>query len=190
LEKNLDQRPAARQLHQSLLAYAASDKFSPTVELSGKQVQALLATPPRSGARSVRTVMADSAQADYEAEKALDGDPDTMWHTVWGEGAVGFPHQIQVEFIQPQTLRGFTALPRQDGQQNGWIKDYEFYVSADGQNWGAAVAKGAFTNNSELKTLLFAQPVATLFIKLVALSGYSDGPWASLAELGFLTVGK
>jgi hypothetical protein len=113
-----------------------------------------------------------------------------MWHTAWGEGAPGFPHAIEVEFSQPQTLRGFTALPRQDGLQNGWIKDYEFYVSGDGQDWGLPVAKGTFARDPELKPVIFAQPVATRFIKLTALSSYSDGPWASLAELDLLPSAK
>jgi hypothetical protein len=34
LTANLDARPAARQLRQSLVAYAASDKFNPTVEIA------------------------------------------------------------------------------------------------------------------------------------------------------------
>jgi hypothetical protein len=190
LEKDINQRPAALQLRRSLLAYAASDKFQPTAGLSGELVRALLTTPPRSSARFVRTVVANSDQPDYEAEKALDGDPDTMWHTAWGEGAPGFPHAIEVEFSQPQTLRGFTALPRQDGLLNGWIQDYEFYVSDDGRNWGKTIGKGTFAKDSELKTVVFAQPVAARFIKLTVLSSYSDGPWASLAELDFLPIAK
>jgi hypothetical protein len=190
LEKDLDHRPAARQLRQSLLSYLATSKFKPTVQVSANQIRNLLAAPALSGAHSIRAVQADSAQPEFEPEKAFDGDPQTMWHTVWGEGAPAFPHQIQVEFEGAQIIRGFTALPRQDGLQNGWIKDYEFYLSQDSQNWGQPVAKGSFTKDTELKSVTLTQPSSAHFARLVALYGHSNGPWASLAELNFLTGAK
>jgi len=91
-----------------------------------------------------------------------------------------------VEFDAPKTLTGFTALPRQDGQRNGWIKDYAFYVSADGQNWGEPVAKGTFARSANLKTVMLAHPSTAKFIKLVALSGHANNPYASLAELAVI----
>jgi beta-galactosidase len=61
------------------------------------------------------------------------------------------------------------------------------YASADGKEWGAPVAKGAFKRGAELQTIKFAQPVETKFLKFVAVSA-SDGkqPFASLAELDLL----
>ena len=59
------------------------------------------------------------------------------------------------------------------------------FVSSDGQNW-TEVARGTFPRNAELKTVRFAKPATAKFLKLVALSGHANGPWASLAEFGVL----
>ena len=81
-------------------------------------------------------------------------------------------------------LTGIRCLPRQDGNPNGWIKNYAVHVSADGKDWGQPVAKGAFPQNAEWHTIRFANPVETQFLRLIALSGFdSSQPFASLAEL-------
>lgn len=186
LKNDLDQNPVARQMLHSLLTYMGGAEFKPVVAVAPAQIQALIAAPlakPNHGARVIKT---DSAQPGYEAENAIDGDPATMWHTAWDESAPGFPHEFQIALDKPLRLRGFTALPRQDGKRNGWIKDYEFYVSSDGRNWGASAAKGAFAADSKLKTVFLAKPLEARFVRLVALSGHTNGPWASLAEFAAL----
>jgi hypothetical protein len=186
LESDLPQRPAARQLRSSLLDYAASRRFHPPTSLDPASVQALFRdlTPlERLGARARRT---DSQQAGYPAAQALDGDPQTLWHTAWGDNAPGFPHELVVEFKTPTRLAGITALPRQDNNRNGWIKRYEILVSPDATDSGLAVAEGEFPANDSLKTVTFATPVPVRQLTLRALSAHTDGPWASLAELGLL----
>ena len=176
--------PVSKQMRASLLGYMASEKFAPKTELTAEQIKSLITEGGQARLRGVRNIKADSAQAGYEAENAIDGDATTMWHTAWGEGAPGFPHELMIEFDAPRTLTVFTALPRQDGLRNGWIKDYELRVSDDGQRWTEPVAKGVFSNEAELKTVKFVAPARAKFIKLVALSGWASGPWASLAEIG------
>jgi hypothetical protein len=183
---DLARRPAARQLRASLLAYAGSDRFKPAVTLEAAQVRALfrdLAPIEKLGAR-VRG--ADSEQGGYPGSHVLDGDPGSLWHTAWGENAPGFPHELVVEFASPAPLAGITVLPRQDGNPNGWIKGYEVFLSPDGEHWGNAAAKGEFPRNDSLKTVPFTQPAMVRFLKLRALSGHANGPWASLAEFGVL----
>ena len=38
------------------------------------------------------------------------------------------------------TVTGFTYLPRQDGTPHGMVDRYEFYLSQDGKDWGAAAS--------------------------------------------------
>jgi hypothetical protein len=177
--------PVSKQMRASLLAYMDSGKFAPKTDFTADQIQSLITDPRRSALKGVRLLRASSEQEGYEAEAATDGDPTTLWHTAWGDLAAGFPHELVVEFDAPRTLAGITALPRQDGNPNGWIKDYGVFVSSDGQNW-TEVARGAFPRNAELKTVRFAQPATAKFLKLGAWSGHSNGPWASLAEFGVL----
>jgi len=181
--------PVSRQMRESLLHYMNSDRFKPAVELTPDQIQSLT-VPPRDAARlhGVRSIKADSFEEGYEVENAIDGDPDTMWHTSWEGDMPGFPHELVIEFDGARKLAGFTALPRQDGNQNGWIKDFTFYVSTEGKTWSEPVANGVFAQDAKLKTVKFAAPVTAKFVKLVALSGYADGPWASLAEFNVIDV--
>jgi len=82
-------------------------------------------------------------------------------------------------------MRGFTLLPRQSGT-NGWIKDYEIYVSQDGKTWGQPVAKGSFERNADLKRVMFASPVKARYIRLRALSEQNGQDYASAAEFGLI----
>ena len=180
--------PAARQLLASLYAYVGTAAFEPTKELSSDFLDQLFlpkfgSTLEALGAK----VHADSQEESYPAEFAIDGDPETMWHTPW-EGAVpGFPHELVVEFPKPVRVAGLTCLPRQDGNHNGWIKDYAVHVSEDGKTWGPAVAEGTFAENASLHTIKFASPVETRFLKLVARNSFDPAqPFASLAELGVI----
>ena len=179
--------PVSRQMRESLLHYMNTDRFKPAVELTPNQIQSLAVSPAEAAKlHGVRGIKADCFEDGYEVANAIDGDPDTMWHTSWEGDMPNYPHELVVEFDAARKLAGFTALPRQDGNQNGWIKDFAFYASADGKTWGDPVAKGVFAKNAELKTVKFAKPVTTKFVKLVALSGYADGPWASLAEFNVI----
>jgi hypothetical protein len=62
-----------------------------------------------------------------------------------------------VDFGSPQPVGGFTYLPRQNNI-NGRIKDWRFFWSDDGTNWGSPVASGTFTNSTALQTVLIPAP--------------------------------
>ena len=180
-----DDNPVSRQMLHSLLRYISGPHFNPSIAVSAEQIKSLMsgsAAPPH----GMRVLKTDSQQPGYEADNVLDADPQTLWHTTWDEPAPGFPHELQFSFETPIVLRGFTALPRQDGNRNGWIKDYEVYRSSDGKNWGTPVTTGTFPENSEVKTVMFDRPIETRFLRFVALSGFTSAPWSSLAEFKVL----
>jgi beta-galactosidase len=174
--------PVSRQLRKSLIDYMTSKKFTPATELTGHEIQSLFAQPNETKLRGVRSIRADSEQGGYGAQEAADGDPNTMWHTSWDDDRAKFPHELVIEFDSPRKLAGFTALPRQDGNHNGWIKDFAVYASNDGQHWGEPLVKSSFADDAKLKTVPFPAPITATWLKLVALSGYAKGPFASLAE--------
>ena len=177
--------PVSRQMRASLVNYLSSTKCQPTVELSDDQISNLMEDPGKM--HDVASIKADSEEDGYAVQNAIDGDPETFWHTSWDADPMpAFPHELTVEFKTAETLTGFTALPRQDDNHNGWIKEFAFYASDDGVNWGEPVAKGIFPEDANLKTISFPSPVTAKFVKLVALSGYAEGPWASLAEFNVI----
>jgi hypothetical protein len=182
--------PVSRQMRATLMNYLESDKCQPATDLAFDQIASLMTDPDDGKLHGVASIKASTEEEGYEAQNAIDGDPNTMWHSSWEGDIPNFPHELVVEFKAPKTLAGFTALPRQDGNQNGWIKDFAFYTSNDGTNWGEPVIKGVFPRDEKLKTEGFSTPVTAKFVKLTALSGYADGPWASLAEFNIIKSGQ
>ena len=130
----------------------------------------------------LNVVFASSVEAgEGDAEHLLDGDESTIWHTMYSITLAKYPHWVDFDANEVKTMKGFTFLPRQDGS-NGWVKDYEIYVSQDGKNWGEPIAKGTFANNAELKKVMFGKPVRARYIRFRALSEQHGQDYASGAE--------
>ena len=137
---------------------------------------------------TLKLVKVDSEETtgeDGKGANAVDGDPATFWHTQWEDASPSHPHEIIIELSRIARIKGFTYLPRQDESPNGTIKDYEFYVSDDGKEFGQAVKKGTFEEGSEKKTVTF-EPKSCRFFKLKALSEVNGEAWTSAAEIGVL----
>jgi lysophospholipase L1-like esterase len=121
------------------------------------------------------------------AEGSFDGNTGTMWHTQWFDVTPNPPppHEIQINLGAIYEVSGFRYLPRQDGSQNGWIGQYEFYVSLDGVEWGTPVATGTFAPDALEKEVLFTNKTGQ-YVRLLALSEVNGNPWTSMAELNVL----
>jgi hypothetical protein len=182
--------PAARQLLASLYHYIASPAFRPTQELGGELLEKLFVPKFANKLQSLGAkIRANSQVANYDAENAVDGNPNSMWHTPWNEPAPKFPHELVIELPQPEKLAGITCLSRQDNNRNGWVKDYAIYTSADGKNWGAPIVLGALQRSASMQTVKFTQPVTTRYLKFVAVSSFDmSKPFASVAELDVIAA--
>ena len=133
---------------------------------------------------------------NYAASNAFDGKANTFWHTQWKATNPPLPHEIQINLGASYTVNGFTYLPRQDGCFNGTVKQYEFYVSPDGVNWGTAVAAGNFNYGSAVLTCgggtipgaqqVNFSAVTGQYIRFRALSEVNGNPWTSAAEINVL----
>jgi hypothetical protein len=147
--------------------------------------QPAAATPGKVTLTVVKVDSEETAGENGRGVNAVDGDPNTVWHTQWQDANPPQPHEIIIELTPPSTIKGFTYLPRQDDSQNGMIKDYEFYISDDGNDFGQPVKSGTFENSKEKKTVAFDAKKCR-FIKLKSLSEVNDQPWASAAEIGVI----
>jgi hypothetical protein len=140
----------------------------------------------------LKVVNVDSEETNSQngyAENAVDGNPNTYWHTQWSGNSPGLPHEIIIELLPPSVIKGLTYLPRQDESDHGTIQDYEFYVSDDGRNFGQPVKKGAFEPGKEEKIQTF-EPTKCRFIKLKAISEINGLPWTSAAEIRVIQSGE
>mgnify|MGYP006281916299 CR=1 FL=1 len=126
----------------------------------------------------------DSVQPDDgPAEDAIDGNPSTYWHTEWRNNQPGHPHEIQVDLGDTYRLKGFVYVPRQ-GQSNGRVGRYKFYVSTDGEKWGRPVMQGSFKGAGKRRQRVrFGRTVDARYIRLQALSEVDGKPFTSIAEL-------
>ncbi|MGA2864600.1 MAG: glycoside hydrolase family 2 TIM barrel-domain containing protein [Verrucomicrobiota bacterium] len=117
---------------------------------------------------------------------AIDGDPETFWHSRWSSDEAGPPHWLVIDLARPTKLGGVLYTARA-GSENGRVRDYELYLSADGQDWGSApAAKGRLRGGVEPQAIRLNEPVTARFLKFVALSEIRNRPWTSVAELDIL----
>ena len=134
------------------------------------------------------------------ATNAFDGKTNTLWHTQWQTVSSPPPHEIQINLGASYSIGGFVYLPRQDGCSHGDIKQYEFYVSADGVNWGAPVSSGTlnyganFTygcpGGSAVGAIVVNFPaVIGSYVRLRGLNEMGGNPWTSVAELNLINGG-
>ena len=119
------------------------------------------------------------------ADRLVDGDNSTIWHTVYGVTVAKYPHWIDFDASEVKNMKGFVYTPRQNGP-NGQVKDYEIYVSQDGKEWGEPVKKGSFAKGADPKRVLFDAPVKARYIRFRALSEQNGTDFASGAEFSLI----
>jgi beta-galactosidase len=118
-------------------------------------------------------------------EHAIDGDPQTFWHTRYTGSEPRPPHSLVIDLGKPTKIAGIHYTGRQD-MDHGRVRDCEVFVSEDGKTWGEPVAKSQFRNTQEPQTLRLTQPATARFLKVVALSEVAGRAWATVAELEIL----
>jgi len=125
----------------------------------------------------------EEASAGLEAFRAMDGNPDTAWHTNWRKGRKPHPHEIVVDLGAVYEITGFTYIPG-----SRCIKDYEAYLSNRSEEStplarGTPVAKGTFAKKKGENVVKFAAPVKGRYFRLRSLSEMSGLYMAMVAEL-------
>ena len=117
---------AARYLGFQALSSHNDDEFTTLAELD-----ALDAAGKPVSRKSWKVIYVDSeenfAEGD-QAEKVLDSDPDTFWHTLWSAPHTSHPHALVIDFGAEQVISAVRFLPRQDSA-NGRTKSYRLYLA-------------------------------------------------------------
>lgn len=124
-----------------------------------------------------------------------DGDPSTFWHTEFrNEQRPPFPHWVELDLNRSETIRGVVYTPRQDQNNNGTFTKTEVYVYDDPEKPGAPVWKGDFdtmrTGPKDEVKIVFDAPAVGRFLKIVALSSFTNYPSGSAAEVQPIVDGK
>lgn len=135
-------------------------------------------------------VKADTEADNYAAVNLMDGNAQTIWHSIWGNGAKEHPHTVSFDLGASYAITGFAALPRQDGD-NGMIADYEIYISDDKTAPSTPIVKGTLEKTkAESAIALSAGPVQGRYVTLKVLSEtQGNKQFSSLAEFKILSPG-
>jgi beta-galactosidase len=113
---------------------------------------------------------------------AVDGDPDTFWHSRWSGEAAQPPHYLIIDFATQLNVAAITYTARKD-MDHGHVRDYEIFLSNDAKVWEAPAAKGRFRRGADEETIRLPQPVKARYLKFVALSEQTGQSYATVAEL-------
>ncbi len=130
----------------------------------------------------VSVVFTSSQEVGNEGANLVDGDPTTIWHTMYSVTVAIYPHYIDFDAADETMIKGFKYMPRQDGSDNGNIKDYTIQVSNDGKTWGEPVAKGRFDASSKVKEVILDKPVKARYVRFTGLNSHNGQDFGSGAE--------
>jgi beta-galactosidase len=184
---SIDGAPALK--YEGPIAVSKAMKLAARAETKGLHPSGESVADIPAPKKTVKVVLLNASSempGEGEATKIIDRNPDTFWHTNYGLTVVKFPHTLEFDLLSPQTLKGFTQLPRQDGSANGRIRKYELAVSSDRKAW-TTVKTGEFPDKGELCTVNFDKPVTARFARFTALTEHGGNDFASSAEISFVT---
>ncbi|MFC5449969.1 discoidin domain-containing protein [Paenibacillus aestuarii] len=123
------------------------------------------------------TATAASFQLGDEASNAIDGNPNSLWHTKW-DGSDKLPQSIIVDLGKIRSISQFRYTPRLNAG-NGTITTYKLYVSTDSTNF-TQISTGNWDRNNLKKYAQF-KAVDARYVKLEAVAAV--GGYASAAEI-------
>jgi hypothetical protein len=172
LTNDLANRPAARQLRASLLAYAAKAAPAPAFAATPDDLRALLRQPP-----FITRAAADSEHSGHEAANAIDGNPATLWHTAYGDASPPPPHDLRLGFRQPAGIAAVVLTQRRDRNPNGQVAEIEV-LKSDGT---LLVRAEVPLHARDYRIVLEGAPMLDGLIFRVHRS--HAGPYACLAEV-------
>jgi len=119
---------------------------------------------------------------------AIDGRPDTVWHSNWSDGLKKHPHELVIDLGAIYSISGFRYLARQDGGWNGSFAETEFYVSNSPDEFPSCAAKATFTKDRKAQSATCGKPVRGRYVKVRVLSEVNGEAWGSAADIG--VIGK
>lgn len=131
---------------------------------------------------------AGSFHAGEGADKAIDKNTSTMWHSEWAAGNNRDDLWITLDLGDVKDVTGLRYMPRQT-QTNGIITEYDILVSTDGSEF-TSVATGTWAGDNSWKKAEF-ESVKARYVKLVAvnsLSSEAGNTYASATEIALYYV--
>jgi hypothetical protein len=190
LERDLEGRPVARQLRQSLLDYMAGKSFRPKTAVTPAEFKTVFFDSRIM--RKLGAVASGEGSGPNSVNAAIDGDPNTFWiagGTGRGMSGTPYPHELTIRFPAAVAMNGVVLMPRQnDREHTGDVRTYIIKASDDGQQW-RDVAQGALASTWSPQRVIFPQTLTAKQLRFTASSGFGKDSSAALAELAVIYAG-
>ncbi len=131
-------------------------------------------------------VSSENQSNDRMAAYAIDGKPNTLWHTQFSNGLKSHPHELILDLGKPMAIDGFRYLARQDGGWNGTFAETEFTISDSPKRFPSSQLKITFKKTNLVQSADLKTPISGRYVKIKILSEINGRPWASAADLGII----
>ncbi|MFT5466462.1 MAG: arylsulfatase A-like enzyme [Verrucomicrobiales bacterium] len=124
---------------------------------------------------------------DRQAIYAIDGKPNTVWHSRWDSGIATPPHELVIDLGEKRDVSGFVYLGRQDSGWNGAFAKTEFFVSDSADEFPKKPAtKATFKKVKEQQVVDLKEAVSGRYVLIRALSEVGGNAYGSAADVGVL----
>lgn len=117
--------------------------------------------------------------ADGAAVNVIDGNPNTYWHSRYGDASITLPQSVTLELTEQKTIYKVDYLARQNGT-SGRVGEYGIEVSTDGAEY-TEVAHGTLASTADWQEIEFV-PAEAKYVRFIAYSSTANGSCA-VAEL-------
>ncbi|QDV85031.1 sulfatase-like hydrolase/transferase [Planctomycetes bacterium TBK1r] len=121
---------------------------------------------------------------EKHAANAIDGNPETIWHSRFDQGVAQPPHELVIDLGATYQIDGFRYLARQDGGWNGAFAKTDFTISGVADSFGEPSAAAAFGKVRTAQKADCETPVRGRYVRVRVFSEVNGKPWASAAEIG------
>lgn len=121
---------------------------------------------------------------DKYAVNAIDGNPETIWHSRFSPELANFPHELVIDLGATYQIVGFRYLARQDGGWNGAFAKADFTVSDAADVFGEPDVTTTFGKVKMAQSADCGQAVRGRYVRVRSHSEVNGNPWASAAEIG------
>ena len=165
LEHELQRRPEAAALLESLWDYINSEEFDPQSIVTVEELTSVFF--PNDTMEQLQVTAIWEEKPDEDLSAMLDGSADTFIRL---EG--GHPYHIRLKMRQPVKLSGILYVPRQNQREHeGDIRTYKVEYESEGQ-W-REIAAGTLPSSFSPKKILFESGIITEEIRFTVLDGFS-----------------
>ncbi|MFA9190700.1 alpha-L-fucosidase [Flavobacterium sp. FZUC8N2.13] len=130
-------------------------------------------------------IVAASSGDMNSVQRIIDGNPATGWS--FGDNKHQLPQEVSIDMGKVITIKGFSYVPQQVGNNLDLISNYEFYTSVDNKKW-TKQSEGEFSNikNNPIEQIKLFSKVKSRYIKFVAKAGIGKGNSVTICEINVI----